>query len=75
MISYGKIWTKEDIGTLVSIPSFPDHAKRCPHSGCPTWRQAFGVIVEVFEDRRMVCMVEGKEHYFFFYSVKSLEEK
>jgi len=75
MINYGKNWTTQDIGTLVSIPMFPDHSNPCRHSGCPTYRQAYGVIVEVFEDRRMVCMVEGKEQYFFFYNVKSLEEK
>ena len=70
-----KKYTKNDIGTLVSIPHFPDHTNPCDWSGCPTYRQAYGVIVEVFEDHRLICMVEGNEQYFFTREVEPLKEK
>lgn len=70
MINNEYKFTEKDLGTLVSIPHYPDHENKCRHSGCPTYRQAYGVVVEVFEDRRLVCIVEGKEKYFFFYDVK-----
>mgnify|MGYP001288254873 CR=1 FL=1 len=66
------------VGDIVEIQSFPDHGNPCPHSGCPTWRSAIGILVEKLYEydgsqTRVVVLVEGKDHYFFNYNVKLLE--
>lgn len=70
-----KKYTDKDIGKLVSIPHFADRQNRCEWSGCPTWRQAYGVIVKVFEDNRAICIVEGTETYFFTRELVRLKEE
>ena len=66
------------IGDCVIITSFPDHDNPCPHSGCPTWRTAIGVLIEKLYEydgsqSRVIVLVEGKEHYFMNHNVKLLE--
>ena len=68
-----------NIGDCVIITSFPDHANPCPHSGCPTWRSAVGVLIEKLYEydgsqSRVIVLVEGKEHYFMNDNVKVLED-
>ena len=65
------------VGDMVYIASFPDHSKKCKLSGCPTWRPAIGVLVEVLYEydgsqSRVIVLVEGKEHYFMNYSVRPI---
>ena len=65
-------------GDIIEIQSFPDHDNPCPHSGCPTWRKAIGILIEKLYEydgsqSRVIVLVEGKEHYFFKYNVKPLE--
>ena len=67
------------IGDCVIISSFPDHDNPCPHSGCPTWRSAIGVLIEKLYEydgsqSRVIVLVEGKEHYFMNYNVQLLED-
>ena len=66
------------IGDCVLITSFPDHDNPCPHSGCPTWRPAIGVLIEKLYEydgsqSRVIVLVEGKEHHFMNYNVQLLE--
>ena len=67
-----------EVGDIVCITSFPDHDNPCPHSGCPTWRKAFGVLIEKLYEydgsqTRVVVLVEGIEQYFFTYNVRPLQ--
>ena len=67
-------------GDCVYIQSYPDHTKKCKHSGSPTWRPAIGVIVEKLYEydgsqARVIVLVEGKEQYFMSYQLQPLEEK
>ena len=66
------------IGDIVYITSFADHKNPCPHSGCPTWRSAIGVITEVLYEydgsqSRIIVLVEGEEHYFMNYNVRPIQ--
>ena len=68
------------IGDCVYIQMYPDHARKCKLSGCPTFRPAIGVLIEKLYEydgsqSRVIVLVEGKEQYFFNYQIKLLEEK
>ena len=68
------------IGDCVRIDNYPDHSRKCAHSGCPTWRPAVGVLIEKLYEYdgsqiRMIVLVEGKEQSFMNYQVKPLEAK
>ena len=68
------------VGDCVYIQMYPDHARKCKLSGCPTFRPAIGVLIEkLYEydgsESRSIVLVEGKEQYFFNYQIKLLEEK
>ena len=68
------------VGDIVLITSFPDHNNPCPLSGCPTWRQAIGVLIEKLYEydgsqSRVVVLVEGEEYYFMNYNIKPLEKE
>ena len=68
------------IGDIVFITSFADHKNPCPHSGCPTWRSAVGVVTEVLYEYdgsqiRVIVLVEGEEHYFMNYNLRPIHPK
>ena len=66
------------IGDIVYITSFADHKNPCPHSGCPNWRSAIGVVTEVLYEydgsqSRIIVLVEGEEYYFMNYNVRPIQ--
>jgi len=66
------------IGDCVYIQMYPDYARKCKSSGCPTYRPAIGVLIEKLYEydgsqSRSIILVEGKEQYFFNYQFKPLE--
>ena len=66
------------VGDIVYITSFADHDNPCPLSGCPTWRPAIGVLLELLYEydgsqARVVVLVEGEEYYFMNYNVRPIQ--